>query len=169
MSANDISQIKVGDHRVGILGLKQVFSDLSETSDSMSDMGIKAELLARLGKKNYIAPNARERYEQAFFREFCKFMGRPFEEERNPDIMEIKILGQGCMRCDKLANDVIAVVSDMKIKADIEHVRDLKEIASFGVLGSPALVINGNVVAVGTVPPKHKITVWINQAMKENK
>jgi hypothetical protein len=49
----------------------------------------------------------------------------------------------------------------MKIAADLRHVTDIKEIARYKLLGSPALVINNNVVSVGEVPPKSKIRQWI--------
>lgn len=169
MSNTDISQIKVGQNMVGIIGLKQVLKDLSEVSKAMTDDEIKRELASRLGKQNYIAPNARERYENAFFREFCKFTGRPFVEERASGVVEIKVLGQGCSRCDRLEKDVLAIVSEMNVKADVEHVKGIKEIASYGVMGSPALVINGHVMAVGNIPSKQNIMDWINLAMKDKK
>lgn len=168
MGNSDISQIKVGEHRVGIMGFKQVLTDLAQISDTMTEDEVRHELYARLGKRNYIAPNAKERYEAAFYREFCRFTGKPFEETRDPGAVEIKILGKGCMRCDKLEKDVIAIVSEMKVKADVEHVRDIKEIASYGVLGSPALVINGHVMSVGNIPSKQNIMAWIDLAMKDN-
>lgn len=46
---------------------------------------------------------------------------------------------------------------ETKIPADIEHVTDLKEIGSYGVMGSPALIINGKVMAVGNMPPKSQL------------
>lgn len=47
--------------------------------------------------------------------------------------------------------------AETKIPADIEHVTDLKEIGSYGVMGSPALIINGKVMAVGNMPPKQQL------------
>lgn len=55
-------------------------------------------------------------------------------------------------------------MSEMKIAADLRHITDFKEIAHYGVLGSPALVINNKVVSVGEVPPKSKIRQWIIEA-----
>ena len=46
----------------------------------------------------------------------------------------------------------------MKIAADLRHITDPKEIARFGVMGEPALVVNNKIVSVGEVPPKSKIS-----------
>lgn len=170
MSANDISQIKVGPNRIGIIGLKQVLKELVLISDSMTEDRIKQHLMESLGKKNYISSNVKDRYEAAFYREFCVFTGKPVEPDYEPGVIEIKVLGQGCSRCDQLEFDVIAIVAEMNIPADVEHVRDIKAIAEYGVMGSPALVINGQVKVVGTVPGRQKIKSWISEvAEKINK
>lgn len=170
MSANDISQIKVGPNRIGIIGLKQVLKELVLISDSMTEDRIKQHLMESLGKKNYISSNVKDRYEAAFYREFCVFTGKPVEPDYEPGVIEIKVLGQGCNRCDQLEFDVIAIVAEMNIPADVEHVRDIKAIAEYGVMGSPALVINGQVKVVGTVPGRQKIKSWISEvAEKINK
>ena len=70
--------------------------------------------------------------------------------------MEIKVLGPGCKNCvtlDKIAHEVIA---EMGISATFEKVEDYAAIASFGVMSTPALVVNGKVVLSGRVPtPRH--------------
>jgi len=55
------------------------------------------------------------------------------------------------------------VLAEMSLSADLEHVRDIKEIGRYGVMGTPALVINGKVVCVGTVPAKEKIKEWLSE------
>lgn len=166
MGGDDITQIKVGTNRVGIIGLKTVLQDLSSNDGVMPEDEIKKTLMDRLGKRNYIAPQAREKYETAFYREFCKFTGKPFHEEALPGVIEIKILGKGCMRCDQLEREVMEIVAEMNVPADIEHIRDLKQIAEYGVLGSPALVISGEVKAVGRVPKRRQIMDWLKSNNK---
>jgi small redox-active disulfide protein 2 len=169
MNVNDISQIKVGSERIGIIGLKQALEDVAGICGGMGDDRIKTLLLENLGKKNYIPSSVKGRYETAFFREFCRFTGRAMEPEAGPGVLEIKVLGQGCGRCDQLERDVMGIVSELKIAADIEHVRDIKAIAGYGVLGTPALLVGGQVKAVGTVPSKAKITAWIKEAAENTK
>ena len=72
-------------------------------------------------------------------------------------IDEIKVLGPGCSRCDQLTRDVMAVAAALNLQADVGHVTDVVEIGKYGVMGTPALVINGRVAAVGIVPPRHKL------------
>jgi predicted DsbA family dithiol-disulfide isomerase len=68
--------------------------------------------------------------------------------------MDIKVLGAGCAKCDKLEQMVIEVLGELNEKADIDHVKDFKAIASYGVMRTPALVINGQVKFSGLVHPK---------------
>ncbi|MBF0528079.1 MAG: thioredoxin family protein, partial [Deltaproteobacteria bacterium] len=74
-------------------------------------------------------------------------------------------LGAGCSQCRKLEADVIAVLAEMGVPADVEHVTDIQRTTSYGVMGVPALLINGKVKAVGGVPPKEKIKQLIITAM----
>ncbi|MBW2015001.1 MAG: thioredoxin family protein [Deltaproteobacteria bacterium] len=64
--------------------------------------------------------------------------------------MEIKVLGAGCPRCEKLEQDLMALMAELNIAAGLEHVRDPIEIANYGAIGSPALIIDGSVKAVGS-------------------
>ncbi|UCD83145.1 MAG: thioredoxin family protein [Desulfobacterales bacterium] len=81
--------------------------------------------------------------------------------------MEIKVLGPGCARCNQLEQDLMAVMAEMNLPADIEHVTDALEISSYGVMGTPALIVNGEVKAVGSVPPKIKLKRWLQEAARK--
>ena len=164
MNANEITQIKVGGDRVGIIGLKIVLAEVAATSAAQTDEGILTELLKRLHKRNYIPGSLKEEYGKAFLREFKKFTGCPIEAG-SPDGLEIRVLGPGCARCNQLEQDLMIVVSEMSLPADIEHVTDISEIGRYGVMGTPALVINGEVKAVGSVPPKIKLKKWLQEAV----
>ncbi|MBU1163596.1 MAG: thioredoxin family protein [Proteobacteria bacterium] len=78
-------------------------------------------------------------------------------------MLEIKVLGPGCSQCDMLDKILIEVLSEMKILADMEHIRDIREIGKYGVMGTPALVINGKVMSVGKVPSKEKLKEWLGE------
>ncbi len=138
MSSDEVTQIKVGGDRIGIIGLKSILSEVAETFAAQTDEEIRTELLKRLNKRNYIPEPSKEKYGQAFLREFKKFTGRPVENS-GPDGVEIKVLGPGCARCNQLEQDLIAVMAEMNMPADIEHVTDIAEIGSYGVMGTPAL------------------------------
>lgn len=63
--------------------------------------------------------------------------------------MIIKILGAGCSKCKQLFANVKQAVEEMGIEATIEKVDSLEEIMSYGVMQTPALVVDGQVKAVG--------------------
>jgi len=66
--------------------------------------------------------------------------------------MDIKVLGSGCAKCktlEKLTRDAIA---ETGVTAEIEKVEDMFKILSFGVMSTPALVINQKVVLSGRIP-----------------
>jgi small redox-active disulfide protein 2 len=165
---NDVTQIRVGRYLVGIIGLKETLTAVEQESHGLDDEQIAQALVERLSKSNYIDRNTRDLYKQAFLREFKKFIGAPVEQERIEGV-RIQVLGPGCPRCEKLEQEVMNVLAEAGIEAELEHVRDPAEIGRYGVMGSPALVINGEVKAVGSIPPKTKLRGWIEQAANQNK
>lgn len=63
----------------------------------------------------------------------------------------VKILGTGCKKCNKLEYNVKEAIELAGIEARVEHVTEFSEIAKFGVMLTPALVVDENVVAAGKV------------------
>ena len=163
MIQDEVTQIKVGRHRMGIIGLKYVLEEVSQAFDGRSDNSVSAELIRRLSKFNYIPETSRKEYGQAFLREFKKFTGQPFQHE-DAAALEIKVLGSGCPCCDDLEQDLMAVMTEMRLAADIEHVTDPAEIENYKVTGTPALIINGEVKAVGAMPKKTQLKILLCDA-----
>ncbi len=162
----DITKIRVGKHLVGIIGLKDALADVASNRRNMSDDQIGKILLKRLSKENYIDKKSSDLYEKAFLREYKKTIGEPVTEEAGLGV-DIKVLGQGCSQCENLTHQVMAVIAETGIPAMVEHVKDIAEIAQFGFLQVPALVINGQVKSAGVLPPKAKIKTWIQQAANQ--
>jgi len=81
--------------------------------------------------------------------------------------MEIKILGPGCPRCDEVEKRTINALAELNIAADVQKIKGLKEISSFGVLATPGLVINGRVKVQGRIPSLSEIKDWIKQEIKD--
>ena len=166
MSQDEISQIRVGNSPVGVLGLKTVMEDMAQEYVDRPDPEVQKELLDRLSKRNYIPEKVKESYAKAFLREFKKFLGKPFEEE-TPEGIQIKVLGPGCAQCDRLEQELMQVMAESGIMADIEHIRDIKEIGRYGVMGTPALIINNVVKSVGSVPPRNRLEKWLKEATNQ--
>ncbi len=80
--------------------------------------------------------------------------------------MEIKVLGPGCPRCEATERNVIEALSELGISANVEKVKDINQIASYGVFGTPALVIDGQVKCVGRIPTKEEIKKWLQEKNK---
>ncbi|RDY23195.1 thioredoxin family protein [Romboutsia maritimum] len=66
--------------------------------------------------------------------------------------MEIKILGSGCSSCNDLLKRTEQAVKELGVEASFEKITDMMQIMSFGVMKTPALVVNGKVKASGRVP-----------------
>ena len=162
MSKDDVMQIKVGRHTTGIIGLKNVVEEVAKEFADKQDEEIQAELLKRLSKKNYISDRTRESYGKAFLREFNKFLGKPYDEDGSEGL-EIKVLGPGCAQCDRLEMELMEIMTEMNLPADLEHITDIKEIGKYGVMGMPALIVNGKVMCTGKVPTKRKLKEWLSK------
>jgi small redox-active disulfide protein 2 len=76
--------------------------------------------------------------------------------------MEIKILGPGCVSCRKVEELVRETAAEAGVAADIEKVSDIMQIAKYGVFGTPAVVVDGQVKCVGKIPKKEEILGWLD-------
>ncbi len=77
--------------------------------------------------------------------------------------MKIEILGMGCPKCKKTTQNAQQAVEELGIEADIEKVEDLDKITAYGVMMTPALVIDGELKVAGKIPSKQEIINWIEE------
>jgi small redox-active disulfide protein 2 len=75
--------------------------------------------------------------------------------------MDIKVLGPGCPKCRQTEKIVRDAVVESGIEATVGKVTDVMEIAGYGVFGTPAVVIDGEVKSVGKIPTKKMVLGWI--------
>lgn len=75
--------------------------------------------------------------------------------------MKIEVLGAGCKKCHDLADQTQAVVAELGLDAELEHVSDMRRISRYGVLVTPALVIDGKVKCVGRIPSTDELKSWL--------
>ena len=66
--------------------------------------------------------------------------------------MEIKVIGEGCEKCEKLYENTCQAVSELGLKADIVKVEDLMDIVRLGVLTTPSVMLDGKLIISGRVP-----------------
>jgi len=76
---------------------------------------------------------------------------------------DIKVLGTGCPKCKALEKAVINSLSELNIQADVSKVEDIIEIMQYGVMHTPALVINGKVVLSGRLPNDKELKSLLTQ------
>ncbi len=69
----------------------------------------------------------------------------------------IQILGTGCPKCKKLAENAEAAAKELGLECEVEKVTDIEAIMAFNVMMTPALAVDGDVKAVGKVPSKDEI------------
>jgi small redox-active disulfide protein 2 len=77
--------------------------------------------------------------------------------------MDIKVLGPGCAKCEKTEKLVKEALAEVGIDATVEKVTDIMKIAGYGVMGTPAVVVDGDVKSVGKIPKKEDIKSWLEK------
>lgn len=75
--------------------------------------------------------------------------------------MEIKVMGPGCTKCTEAEKIVSEAVAEAGVTATVRKVTDFQEMASHGVLSTPAIVIDGLIKCVGRVPTANEVAGWL--------
>lgn len=75
--------------------------------------------------------------------------------------MKIEILGTGCAKCRQLYENVQAAVKTSGVEAEILKVEDIQKITEYGVMTTPALVVDGRVRSSGRLPASEEISKWL--------
>ncbi|MDP3884619.1 thioredoxin family protein [Hydrogenophaga sp.] len=75
--------------------------------------------------------------------------------------MDIKVLGTGCTNCKNTIALIDQVAKAKGVEVKLEKVEELRDIMGYGVMSTPGVVINGNVVHAGGVPTREKIEQWL--------
>lgn len=162
---SSITQIRVKGRLVGIVDLEEALEDARR--ENLDYEEAQKYLLERIRRKNYVPAGLEQEYGTVLARLYCERTGRALAEsasEKSP-FLTIRILGPGCATCERLQQEVMSALMELNLGADIIHVRDLKEIASYGVMGTPAMVINEQVVSVGSIPSRGRIKEMILKAV----
>jgi len=78
--------------------------------------------------------------------------------------MEIKILGGGCPKCERLQGLAREVAGELSVEATFTKVKEMDAIMAYDVMSTPALVIDEEVKSSGHIPRKEEIAAWIQAA-----
>lgn len=153
--------LRVGKISIGLFGLdialNRVAGDVSLNNEEAA-----RQVFEEISRQNYVPPGATESYLHAIEEVIERMRGGV--DNRSGDLV-IRILGPGCVSCNSLQKLVIEIMSDMGVAADIFQVHDLDEIGRFGVMQTPALVINNEVKSTGRLPTRTKIEEWLREEL----
>jgi len=69
--------------------------------------------------------------------------------------MEIKVIGEGCEKCDKLYENTLLAIEELGLDAKIEKVEDLMDIVRLGIMTTPSVMVDGKLIISGRVPKKY--------------
>lgn len=81
--------------------------------------------------------------------------------------MEIKVVGPGCAKCNKVEETVKEVLNEMGIDANVSKVTDFREIVKSGITNTPGLIVNDKVKISGKVPTKAEVSQILTTEMAE--
>ena len=80
--------------------------------------------------------------------------------------MQIQVLGTGCSKCISTVAMIESVAKEKGVVIELSKVQDLRRIASFGVMSTPGVVVDGKVVHAGGIPARTKVEEWLTAAGK---
>ena len=154
--------LRIGRTTVGLIGLDVALNKVLGQADIEEDEVVEV-LMQEVSRKNYIPDTAIDQYREALRSEYRKH--RSGEESSSEDL-SIKILGKACVSCNKLNTMTFDILQEMGVAADIELIHDPDEIWRHGVLTTPALLINGEIMSSGKLPSRSQVEEWLRDVVE---
>jgi small redox-active disulfide protein 2 len=155
----NMNLIKIGNAAVRLFGLDLALKEA--LGKKMPEEAAVKFLLHAVAEQNYVPESALDLYREALRREYRRQLG---QEDGLHHGLSVRILGPGCVSCNRLNTLVYDIMQRLGIAADIEMIHDLDEIWRHGVLSTPALVINGEIKCAGRLPSPAQVEEWLREA-----
>lgn len=153
--------LKVGKVSVGLVGLDVALNRVVGDR-SLDNVQATETVFAHISAHNYIPEIARETYREALLKEVVRLREGGSD---NSDQLTIRILGPGCVSCNNIQKMVFEIMSKIGAAADIFQIHDLDEIGRYGVLQTPALIINDKLKSSGRIPTPARIEEWLREEL----
>lgn len=161
----NISIVKIKGIGTALKGVHFLFFKAKEM-DLKGDQELGNFFVSELKKINTFSKQDEERLREALPGKFKKFVkGEPDEDESDRKV-NIKLLGSGRRGYFELEREAMDAVVELDVSGPFAQVRDLDEIAKYGTIPMPALVINGKVVSSGRIVKKEEIKKMILEALQ---
>ena len=113
----DVNHINVKGNRIGIAGLDEILTKIAQMRVE-SEEELKGLLLEMVKARNYFPPSVEQDYAESLLKTYCRFLGKEVDEE-NP-VLTIKILGMGCASCERVRQETVTALSEIKIYCIVE-------------------------------------------------
>ena len=154
--------IKIDNATIGLIGL-----DISLQEAAGRSLPVQEAvdlILSQISGQNYIPARAATAYREALKREYLRHIGA--SEESKTHELSIRILGPGCVSCNKLNSMIFDILQRLRVKADIDQIHDLDEIWRHGVISTPALIINDEIKCSGRQPTISEVEAWLRDEIE---
>jgi small redox-active disulfide protein 2 len=150
--------IRIGAANVGLIGLDQALN--KALTEQMEEEAAMEFLFAAIARENYVPTTAEPIYREALRAEYRRRQGI---QGAAPGTLTVRVLGSGCVTCNKLSAMLFEALQKFGLAADMESVHDLDEIWRFGVTKTPALIINNTVKCAGRMPSPAEVEEWVKE------
>ncbi len=150
--------IRIGAANIGLIGLDQALN--KALNEQMQEEAAVDFLFASVARENYVPITTEPIYRAALLGEYRRRQGR---QGAKPKSLTVRVLGSGCVTCNKLSAMLFESLQKFGLAADMESVHDLDEIWRFGVTKTPALIINGTVKCAGRMPSPAEVEEWVGE------
>jgi small redox-active disulfide protein 2 len=160
-----VRQINIGGDRIGLIDIDEIFEKVKKLGiDNEEDL--RNTLLEMVRSGNYVPPNMEDVYKEDLLEEYRVFIGELESRPGKLGVPEIRVYGAGCQRCERLDRTVMEIIAGLGTSVDYQYVTDAREISAAGIMGTPALTIDGKVAVMGNVPPRGRLEKIISGALK---
>ncbi len=159
------SSILVRGKRIGIIGLEAAIANLLASNKDLDSRKAAERIFEAIRGKNYIPTGLEDEYLSGLEAVWCKVTGKGDKQDID-GFLDIKILGPGCVSCNRLEEMVRDILDKWGFEADITHIHELDEIWRHGVTKTPALIINDKVMSQGRLPTLAQVESWIRDQQK---
>jgi hypothetical protein len=150
--------IRIGAANIGLIGLEQALN--TALDGEMQEEAAVDFIFTAIARGNYVPAAAEPIYREALRAEYRRRQGI---QGADPEILTIRVLGSGCVTCNKLSAMLFESLQKFGLAADMESVHDLDEIWRFGVTKTPALIINNTVKCAGRMPTPAEVEEWVRE------
>jgi len=160
-----VNTVMIAGSSVGIVDLEDIFARVRDTRLPDAER-VKDLILDKVKARNYIPARMEPIYREKLYEEYLVFTGALPARSAGRTVLEVRLYGAGCSRCEKIDAMVKQILSRHSLRVDYQYLTDLNAIARAGILATPALMVAGNMVVSGRVPSERDLEGLILKAIE---